>query len=212
MRTYYVLPVLSAALCLTLLAACGGKGEEAAGEKSGLEKLAEAAKNMKTAAEEISAGQEREPQPPVSFKTLLTYLPAEIGGMPQSNPRGETSSMGEWKYSNASADYEGGETSARVEISDYAYINMLYAPVRMWLKMNVSRESTEGFEHTVEIAGYPAYEKYRTSGKNGELTLLVGDRFIVNIHTNGMAEDAPRKVAEAMALKKLAQETAQTPS
>lgn len=212
MRTNFVLPMLSMTLGLALLAGCGGKGEEAAGEKSGLEQIAEAAKNMKTAAEEITAGQEREPQPPVSFKTLLTYLPAEIGGMPQSNPRGETSSMGEWKYSNASADYEGGELSARVEISDYAYINMLYAPVRMWLKMNISRESTEGFEHTVEVAGYPAYEKFQNSGKRGELTVLVGDRFIVNINTTGLDEDAPRKVAEAMALKKLAKETAQTPS
>jgi hypothetical protein len=206
------LPLLSTVLFLLLFTGCGGKGGDATGEKSGLEQLAEAAENMKTAAEEMTAGQDREPQPPVSFKTLLTYLPAEIGGMPQSNPRGETSSMAEWKYSNASADYEGGETSARVEISDYAYINMLYAPVRMWLKMNISRESTEGFEHTVEVAGYPAYEKFQTNGKRGELTVLVGDRFIVNIHTNGLAEDAPRKVAEAMPLKKLAQEKAENAS
>ena len=215
MRKYFSLPLLSAALCVLLLAGCGGKGGDAATEdKNSLDKLAEAAENMKTAAEEMTAaaGEEREPLPPVSFKVLLTYLPVQIGDMKQENPRGETTAYDQWKFSTANAEYNGGERSARVEIFDYAHIGMMYAPIRMWLKMNIQRESSDGFERTTEVESFPAYEKYDNGSKQAELTMLVGDRFVVKIDTRGLAEDAPRKVAASMNLKKLAKESAQPPA
>jgi hypothetical protein len=216
MRMFFSFSFLPAALSLLLLAGCGGKdGDSASGEKSKFEELAEAAENMKIAAEEMTsqAGADREPQPPVSFRVLLTYLPSQIADLEQQAPRGETSSMGEWTFSTANADYRGQDNqSASVQIADYAYIGMMYAPVRMWLKMKINKESTEGFERTTEVEGFPAYEKFDIRNQTGEVTILVGDRFIVNITTRGMSESAPRQVAAMMNLKKLAKETAQSPT
>ncbi|MBR9975316.1 MAG: hypothetical protein KFF77_07025 [Bacteroidetes bacterium] len=216
MRTFLKIPFLPVLLGVLLLAGCGGKDDGAATEEKGaLDKLTEAAENMKTMAEEMSSDTyaNREPQPPVSFRVLLTYLPEQIDDMKKENPRGETSTMGEWTYSSASADYKGPEgKSARVELLDYAYIGMLYAPVRMWLKMKIDRESTEGFERTTEVAGYPAYEKWDISSEHAEVTVLVGDRFIINIDTRKMPENMPREIAQTMRLEKLAMEKGQPPA
>jgi hypothetical protein len=211
MNTFFPKSILAAALCALLLVGCGGKSEE----KSEIEKLSEAAQNMATAAEEAGKGfsDDRKPEPPVSFKILLTYLPQQIEGMNQENARGETATMGEWTFSQASAEYNGTDgKSARVEIFDYAYIGMMYAPIRMWLKMKINRESSEGYERTTEVAACPAYEKYENQGEHSEITILVGDRFIVTINTSSMQEDMPRKIASAMSLDKLANEKAQPPA
>ena len=92
MRTFLKIPLLPALLGILLLAGCGGKGDGAATEEKGaLDQLTDAAKNVKTMAEEMSSDTfaDREPQPPVSFKVLLTYLPAQIDEMAKENPRGE---------------------------------------------------------------------------------------------------------------------------
>jgi hypothetical protein len=196
-----------------LLAGCGGKDKEE--EKGGLSKLVESAQNMATAIEEGSKTmmEEREPQPPVSFRTLMTYLPEQIHEMEQRNPKGETSTMGEWNYSQVSASYDGEEgMRASIDIFDYAYIGMLYAPVRMWLKMNINRESTEGFERTTEIAGFPAYEKWTESSQRAEATILVGERFIVTVKTRNMPQDMPRDIAEHLRLHELAKEKGEPPA
>lgn len=216
MKTFFTKSFFTAALCGLLLAGCGGKsGDSANEEKSELDKLSEAAQNMATAAEEASKGlsDDRKPEPPVSFKVLMTYLPKQIDEMKQENARGETATMAEWTYSQASADYNGPDgKSASVEIFDYAYIGMLYAPIKMWMKMKINRESTEGFERTTEIAGFPAHERYDREGEHSETTVLVGDRFIVTVKTHTMPEDMPRQIAEQMGLERLAKEKGQAPA
>ncbi|MFZ1729432.1 MAG: hypothetical protein WBQ23_04110 [Bacteroidota bacterium] len=216
MKTYFPKSMLAAALCGLLFIGCGGKsGDSTDGEQSELEKLSEAAQNMATAAEEAGKGfdENRKPEPPVSFKILVNYLPKVIDEMPQENARGETATMGEWNYSQASADYNGADgKSATVEIFDYAYIGMMYAPIKMWLKMKINRESTEGYERTTEVAGFPAYEKYERQGEQSEMTVLVGDRFIITVKTNTMPENMTREIATSMQLEKLAKEKSQTPA
>lgn len=216
MKPYFPKYFFTAVICALLFVGCGGKGDDSeAQEKSDLAKLTEAAENMATAAEEAGKGlsDDREPVPPVSFKILMNYLPKQIAEMKQENARGETATMSEWTYSQASADYNGAEgKSARVEIFDYAHIGMMYAPMRMWLKMKINRESSEGFERTTEVAGFPAYENYENQGEHSEMTVLVADRFIVTVNTNMMPENMPREIAKMMQLEKLAKESGQPPA
>lgn len=67
-------------------------------------------------------------------------------------PKGETSTMGEWQFSQAEARYrsEDGNNSAKVGLFDYAHIPMLYAPFQMMMNMNISKESTEGYERSTK--------------------------------------------------------------
>ena len=81
--------------------------------------------------------------------------------MKAEEPKGETTTAGNWKYSQAEVDFasEDGKRSAEVGIFDYAHIPLLYVPFNMLLNMNVSRESTEGYERSVKIEGYPGVTK-----------------------------------------------------
>ncbi|HOJ05483.1 MAG TPA: hypothetical protein PK916_15905 [Bacteroidota bacterium] len=191
---------------LPMLSGCGG-GEKS--EPSALEKLQETAKNLETASKELQqVGEEQgEPVPPVSFRTLINYLPANVANLAKGEPSGETMNMGEWNFSQASARYEQGEVNASVEIFDYAHIGTLYAPFKMLVKMKLNKESTTGYERSTEIAGFPAYETWNNKDQRAELTVLVGDRFIVKIQTGKLPELTARRTAEGMDLKKLAKET-----
>jgi len=147
--------VLLLTIALAAPAAFTGCGNSE--EKSSLDKLTDAAKNMQTAAEEMSkaATEERAPVPPGNFRVLLNYLPETAAGLKRGEPQAETSSMGEWQFSQANADYqsEDGSKRARIEIFDYAHIGMLYTPYTMLLKMKYSKESTSGYERSVDLAG-----------------------------------------------------------
>ena len=165
--------------------------------------LTAAAEQMQKAAEGLTT--DRKPVPPVAFRELIGFLPKKVPGMKADEPKGETTSAGSWQYSQAEVDFrsEDGKRQVDVGIFDYAHIPMLYVPFTMVLNMNVARESTEGYEKSVKVGGYPAFEKWNKNG-NSEIVVLVGDRFIVKSDTRGLGEGSARKVIEELDLKGLA--------
>ncbi len=215
MRNSLSIVLFLALLAATVFAACGGNEEKASeDEKSSLEQLADAADEMAQAAEEAATGttEQREPEPAVSFRVLIQYLPESFLDLETKGPEGESASYGNWQFSQASVKFTGMENaSAEVQIFDYAYIPMLYAPFRMMWKMNYNRESSKGYERTTEIAGYPAVEKWAIDSERAEVTVLVGDRFIVTTKSRKMPEGTPRQLLDDMDLPKLAAEKADTP-
>lgn len=201
------------ALCLVIVTGCGNKEEQAAQEEgSALDQLTKSAEQAQKSMEQMRGGEQgdRTPVPPVSFKVLMTFLPAEVAGMKAQNPDGETGTMGKWSYSKASTSYstDDGIKNARVEIMDLAFISSLYGTYNILFNMKFSRETMEGFERSSKLGEYPAFEKWTTASKTSEFTVLVADRFIVVVNTEGLDETAARKVAEGIDLKKLATTTA----
>jgi hypothetical protein len=168
-----------------------------------LAQLTAAANQMQKAAEGFTSN--RKPVPPVAFRELIAFLPKEIAGMKRDEPKGETTTAGSWQYSQAEVDFQtaDGKRSADVGIFDYAHIPFLYVPFNMILNMNVASESTEGYEKSVKVDGYPAFEKWNKNG-NSEVVVLVGDRFIVKADTRGLGEGSAKKIAEDLNLKGLA--------
>ena len=189
----------------TGLAACGG--DKGPGSKDNpVSQLTSAVSQMEKMTQGMAATANRKPVPPVSFKVLIDYLPDEVEGMKANPPKGETTTMGEWQYSQAETRYrdEDGKKNAKVELFDYAHIPMLYAPFQMMMNMNMSKESTEGYERSTKIGGFPAHEKWQSGDERSEVTVLVADRFVVTTTTRGLGEDSARKIAESIDLKGLA--------
>ena len=180
--------------------ACGDAQPEPADNP--LAQLTAAAEQMQKAAEGFT---KRKPVPPVAFRELIGFLPERMPGMERKEPKGETTTAGSWQYSQAEVDFasEDGKRRADVGIFDYAHIPFLYVPFNMILNMQVARESTEGYERSTRIAGYPAFEKWDNDGSS-EVVVLVADRFIVKADTRGLGEGAAKKIAEDMDLKDLA--------
>ena len=194
----------SAALVVTLAAglACGGDKKE----PSSLSQLTSGLSQMEKAVKGMSASADRKPVPPVSYKVLLDYLPESLDDMKAAEPKGETGTYGEWQYSQAETNYrsEDGNKTAKVGLFDYAHIPMFYAPLQMMLNMNMNKESTEGYERSTKIGEFPAFEKWQKNGEQSEVTILVGDRFVVSTTTRGVGEGSAKKIAESINLKDLA--------
>jgi hypothetical protein len=205
---------LAAAVAATSLALAGCTGGDQRDANQALSQLTKAATQMAEQAQQVaggaagSLGQDAKPVPPVSFKTLIDYLPKELGGMKASEPEGETTTAGEWQYSQANVRFTGVEgRSAEAGVSDFAHISMLYLPFQMALKMKVSQESTRGYSRSIDFDGFPALEEWNKDDKRSELTVLVADRFVVSAKMRGGEEGAARQIVEKMDLKGLAKES-----
>jgi hypothetical protein len=190
-------------VAIVLAAGVSACGDAKPDPNNPLAQLTAAAEQMQKAAEGLTA--DRKPVPPVAFRELIGFLPKQMPGMKADEPKGETTTAGSWQYSQAEIDFrsEDGKRHVDVGIFDYAHIPMLYVPFTMMLNMNVARESTEGYEKSVKVKDYPAFEKWSRNG-NSEIVVLVGDRFIVKSDTRGLGEGSARKIVEGLNLKGLA--------
>ena len=191
----------AAGLALLMTVACGKSEEEKAAEKAA-EETREAAEALKKAAESGAAGGAQGLQDfakamegvagamagktpdgktvePVRFQELQAALP-EISGWQRGEPTGErmTSPV---PFSQAEADYTMGDANISVKVVDSAFSQMLIAPWAMFLTAGYERESSDGFERSINVGGNPGFERYNKNNKEGELNIVVAKRFLVTI-------------------------------
>jgi hypothetical protein len=189
-------------ITLMLAAACGKSEEQKAAEKAA-EETREAAEALQKAAESAgSAGTAQglqefakamegmagamsgttpdgKPVEPVSFQALQTALP-ELSGWERSTPTGERMTA-PIAFSEAETHYTMGETNVSVKIVDSAFSQMLVAPWAMFLTAGYERESSEGYEKSVNVGGNPGFERWNKDSKTGELNLVVAKRYLVTV-------------------------------
>jgi hypothetical protein len=187
---------------LMLAAACGKSEEQKAAEKAA-EETREAAEALQKAAESAgSAGAAQglqefakamegmagamsgttpdgKPVEPVSFQALQTALP-ELSGWERSTPTGERMTA-PIAFSEAETHYTMGETNVSVKIVDSAFSQMLVAPWAMFLTAGYERESSEGYEKSVNVGGNPGFERWNKDSRTGELNLVVAKRYLVTV-------------------------------
>jgi hypothetical protein len=198
-------PILTAALSLVLLAACARKEKTGEGKElsknplTAMSQLSEAAKKAADAAKEAS---EMKPVDPVGFNALLPLLPPAPAGFKAEEPRGETTAAMGFKISEAEQRYSKEDQSLHVKILDGAYNSFIYAGVTMAAQF--SHESTEGYEKGVTINGNPGVEKWSKSSKRGELTIVVGKRFLVTIDASPVDSAYVRSIFGTIDVAKLA--------
>src|SRR5262249_29370855 len=148
-------------------------------------------------------GADGKPVPPVDFEKLIALLP-DIPGWTKDKPTGETTSMGV-SVSNAETRYTKGDAHVSLKITDAAFNGLFLAPWRMMTAMGYSKRNSEGFERATTVGGTPAYEKWTNDSKNGEVTILVGNRFVVEADGSGFDSiDGIRNFVTSVDLAKLA--------
>jgi hypothetical protein len=194
-------------ITLMLAAACGKSEEQKAAEKAA-EETREAAEALQKAAESAgSAGTAQglqefakamegmagamsgttpdgKPVEPVSFQALQTALP-ELSGWERSTPTGERMTA-PIAFSEAETHYTMGETNVSIKIVDSAFSQMLVAPWAMFLTAGYERESSEGYEKSVNVGGNPGFERWNKDSKTGELNLVVAKRYLVTVEGDNL--------------------------
>ena len=206
MRALKLIGILG--LALTLSAACGKSDEERAAEKAA-EETKEAAEALKKAAESGGAATaegmkefakamesaaaafggktaDGKVAEPVSFQSLQTALP-EVSGWHRETPTGERMTL-PVAFSQAEADYSMGDATINVKIVDSAFSQMLIAPWAMFLTTGYEKQTSDGYEKSTSVGGNPGFERWSTSGKDGELNLVVAKRFLVTIDGNNITD------------------------
>ena len=139
----------------------------------------------------------------VNFRELKKLLPMKVAGMKQTNIEGESSGMAGFKYSQATAEYRDGDASFDISIVDGAGFAGVMTGLAAWSLVEMDKESQDGYERTTTIDGHKAYEKYNSSTKDGQISILVEDRFIVHIEGNEVSEKDMKKALDALDLKRL---------
>ena len=167
-----------------------GEGSESMGEA--MQKLGEA----------MSGGEKVEP---VSFRELKELLPQSLPGMTREDAGGEkTSAMG-IKVSEAHATYRG-DNGKRIEIkiTDFGSLKGTMAMATMaWAMADFERETEDGYEKTTTYQGHKALEKYETDDKEGEIQVIVGKRFMVEVEGRNLDMDEIKSALKKIDLGKL---------
>lgn len=196
---------------------CGKSDEQIAAEKAA-EDAAKAAEAVKLAAEKVGSAAATEgmqqaakaleglagafagktadgkPVEPVSFRDLQAALP-QVSGWTQAKPTGERMTM-PVAFSQAEARYTKDDARVEVKIVDSAFHQLLVAPWSMFLTEGYEKETSSGYEKSVNVDGNRGFEKWNDERKDGELNLVVAKRFLVTFEG--------RRISDVSVLKEFA--------
>ncbi len=210
MKNLIIRTVVGVFFVLTF-AACGGNSaskEQEAAEKietetaTGIGDLVDAAKSMEKAAQEMqeNAGTAVEP---ADFRELKALLPASVNGMTLSNPSGEKVGMMGFKVSTAEGDYKNNGSSVQLKIIDMGGMSSAVSMMAAWSLVDVDKENDNGYEKTSTYNGNKSFEKYNSQNKDGEISVLVANRFMLTANGNNVEMSVIKKAIDAVNLQKL---------
>lgn len=157
----------------------------AAGAAAGVDAFAKA---MAGAANAMAAkGPDGKAFEPVSFRELQTVLP-EVPGWEREEPKGEKMTL-PVPFSQTETRYKKGDASVEMKIVDSGFSQLLFAPYAMLLSTGYEKESSSGYEKATSFAGNPGFEKWDKDTKDGQIVVVVGNRFLVTIDGDDIGDN-----------------------
>ncbi len=197
---------LLAALALPL-AACGGDGSDFDGdvEETGEPGMLGRVQEMQNVVEKMQESAERAPAEPVNFRVLRELLPASIVGMSQGEVEGATDGAMGFSISRAEAVYPSDD-GAQIDVSimDYGAIPSMAMMGLGWTMADIDREAGSTYERTVTFGGERGYRSYDSEARSGEFSLVVADRFHVEVTGTGVSDEDLEAAVRAVDLAGLA--------
>lgn len=140
---------------------------------------------------------------PVAFEELMALLP-EPAGWTRGKPRGEQLTVGV-DMARAHSDYEKGESSIDLEITDSGFSELFLAPLTTYLATGYSERTTEGYRKAAPVAGHPAFETWNNDSRRAEVIIVVANRFVVQATGHNVDNAEPvRALASAVDFSRLA--------
>ena len=212
-----------------LLSACGPAPEQAAREEA-IKKLDQAAKDMEAAGKRMESGAAKGGQEvgaavgdmmkalgglagaagagsfePVDFRKLKEALPQELAGFDKGESSGEKNNafgiaVSEAKQSFRSAD---GKKTVRFEITDPGSLAGPFALANMWMNVEIDKETGDGYEKTSTVGGRKLHEQWTKSSRHGEVQLVVGNRFMVEVNAEGIEMNDVKSLISKIDVAKL---------
>ena len=141
----------------------------------------------------------------VDFRELKALLPESLRGMKRTTATGEKHGAMGIQISTAEGRYASDDgNSVTVTIADIGSVTGLAGlATYAWASTEIDRDSDGGYEKTTMFKGFKAFEKYDRQSRSGELSVLVGGRFVVGAEGNGIDMDALKSALGNVDLRKL---------
>ena len=118
---------------------------------------------------------------------LKAYLPETLCGLPRTGLSAERNAAMGFEVSEAQADYgDGAGRNLRLEINDTGGAKGLIA-LAAWANVEEEREWQGGYEKTYKSDGRIVHERW--DGDSGEYSVIVGNRFSVEISGQAASMD-----------------------
>ncbi len=145
-------------------------------------------------------------QPAVNHSELKAILPAELSGLRRTNARGQKTEMMGLKVTQAEGEYGTPEgPRLTVKITDLGGMGALAGFAGLgWTATEVDSEGDEGYERTTNYGPNKALEKYRTKTKSGTTSVMVTNRFMLEIEGRNLEPAQMKSALEAIDLEALA--------
>ncbi len=143
---------------------------------------------------------------PVDFRDLKALLPETMAGLKRGEASGEkTAAMGV-KVSQVQARYAGdANTRVRLKIIDTGSMSGIAGMAAAgWAMVEIDRETDRGYEKTSTVDGRKMHEKWNAKDKRGEVDVIVGGRFVVELRGTGIEMKDLKQALSAIDFKKLA--------
>ena len=180
--------------------------DQATGNSGGTPDAADTQKAMGAAGGLLSAlghslgGAQR--HDPVDFHVLVALLPSSLSGMQRGTPKGEANAALGFKTAAAEVDFAGkGNERVNVSIKDGSAVSALAGLAEM--AQSQTSEQGDSYERTETLSGQNVHEKWDASSRHGELSLIVGKRFGVDVIGNNVDMDTLKRALAQIDLGKL---------
>ena len=208
------------ALCLSAGLLTGCKSPEQKAAEAAAKNFQEAAKQMEVATKNgqanmgdamsalgaaMGAANGGKKVETVDYKKLKDMLPESVAGMKRNEATGEkTAAMG-MQMSNAEGRYSNEQgASMTLKISDIGSMTGLAGMAAYaWAATDIERESDQGYEKTSTFNGFKSHEKWNKSSKSGDISVLVGGRFVAEASGYNVEMDNLKDALAKLDLKKL---------
>lgn len=190
-----------------LFYACGGNGKE--NQEINLLDGAKAIEAIDESSKRIAERRERGDTVAMPFKELEIFLPEIPNYSKEGGPSGNQMSvpgMGSWSQTEQA--YTSGDIRIDISVADYNGSANAFTGATALYSMGYSQEDDYKKSGSIDlgIKGVVSYETIYKQEKRAELTLIVVDRFIIQLNADGTNNiDILKKAATSMKLEKLSQ-------
>lgn len=170
------------------------------GMEGGSNELKDALKGIVSAVEQNSKSDVKV----VPFREMKALFPDEVAGMNRMDKgEGSTTKMFGINVSTYEVSYGDKDAKVKVQMIDTGGLGKAVMGAVPWATMEVDKETKDGYEMTTEYKGHKAFEKYNDTRESGNLAVLAGERFVVNIEGRGLSMKKLKEARDEIDLDQL---------
>lgn len=139
----------------------------------------------------------KQPQKAVSTEALKALMPGDVAGYARANLETSSTGSGEVQIGVAKADYQKGEASFQLSVTDLGPMGAM-AALASGMNANQTRETEEGYEKVATVDGRLVSEEWNRQSKFGKYAVVVADRFSVEAEGSAAGVADLRRAVQAV--------------